>query len=178
MPLSPSATPQPFPREAFDDVLTANADYAEAYASADLTGWAAKNLAVITCMDSRIDPLAVLGMQPGDVKILRNAGARVTDDVLRTLVLATYLLGVDRVLVMPHTNCKMASGTEEEIHQAIWEQSGIDTRSVEIRTVLDQQTALMTDVTRIRAYPLLPADLVVAGAILDLDTGRVIPQDV
>jgi carbonic anhydrase len=178
MPPSPSAIRQPFPREAFDDVLTANVDYAEAYGSAELTGWAAKNLAVITCMDSRIDPLAVLGMQPGDVKILRNAGARVTDDVLRTLVLATYLLGVDRVLVMPHTNCKMASGTEEEIHEAIWEQSGIDTRSVEIRTVLDQQAALMTDVTRIRAYPLLPADLVVAGAILDLDTGRVIPQDV
>ncbi len=78
-----------------------------------------RSLAVITCMDSRIDPLNVLGMKPGDVKILRNAGARVTDDVLRTLVLATYLLGVRRVLVMPHTDCKMASGEEADVHQSI-----------------------------------------------------------
>ncbi len=90
-------------------------------------------------MDSRIDPLNVLGMKPGDVKILRNAGARVTDDVLRTLVLATYLLGVARVLVMPHTDCKMASGEEADVHQSILEKSGIDTRSVEIRTVTDQR---------------------------------------
>jgi carbonic anhydrase len=58
-------------------------------------------------MDSRISPLAVVGMQAGDAKILRNAGARVTDDVLRTLVLASYLLGVNRVLVMPHAACRM-----------------------------------------------------------------------
>ena len=58
-------------------------------------------------MDSRIDPLRMLGMAPGDVKILRNAGARVTEDVLRTLVLACYLLDVNRVLVMPHTRCRM-----------------------------------------------------------------------
>lgn len=167
-----------FPRETFRDLLAANEEYAVSYASGDLTGWAARGLAVITCMDSRIDPLAVLGMQPGDVKILRNAGARVTDDVLRTLVLATYLLGVDRVLVLPHTGCKMASGKEEEIHQAIWDQAGVDTRSVEIRTVIDQQAALVTDVTRIRSYPLLPKGLVVGGAILDLDTGRILPQDI
>ena len=178
MSLVRAATPHDFPSEAFSDLLTANAEYAATYSSGDLTGWAARGLAVITCMDSRIDPLSVLGMKPGDVKILRNAGARVTDDVLRTLVLATYLLGVDRVLVMPHTGCKMASGEEEDIHQAIWEQAGVDTRSVEIRTVVDQQAALLTDITRIRSYPLLPEGLVVGGAILDLETGRILPQDV
>jgi carbonic anhydrase len=61
-------------------------------------------------MDSRIDPLHIVGMEDGDAKILRNAGARVTEDVLRTLVLATHLLSVTRILVMPHTDCKMASG--------------------------------------------------------------------
>ena len=167
-----------FPREAFDDVLTANENYARTYANAHLTGRARRELAVITCMDSRIDPLSVLGMEPGDVKILRNAGARVTDDVLRTLVLATYLLGVRRVLVMPHTECRMASGSEADIHQAIWEKSHVDTRSVEIRTVTDQASALVTDVTRIRAYPLLPPDLVVAGALLDLHTGLLQPFDI
>jgi carbonic anhydrase len=167
-----------FPTEQFADVIGANSEYAATYAAADLSGWAAKGLAVVTCMDSRIDPLSVLGMAPGDVKILRNAGARVTEDVLRTLVLATYLLGVNRVLVMPHTDCKMASATEPEIHALISERFGVDTRSLEIRTVDDQAAALATDVIRVRSYPLLPPDVVVAGALFDVRTGRLTPADV
>lgn len=178
MTLAESAQRQPFPHDTFGDILAANAHYAYEFTAAELSGWAARGLAVVTCMDSRIDPLAVLGMHPGDVKILRNAGARATEDVLRTLVLATYLLGVDRVLVMPHTDCKMASGDEAAVHRAIKEQHGVDTRSVEFRTVSDQVEALITDVVRIRAYPLLPDDLVVAGAILDVKTGRLAPLDV
>ena len=175
MSLERTADVQPFPDAAFADVLSANERYVARHPESDLTGWAARGLAVVTCMDSRIAPLSVLGMQPGDAKILRNAGARVTEDVLRTLVLATYLLGVTRVLVMPHTGCKMASGDEAEVHQAILDQHGVDTRSVEFRTVSDQRAALITDVTRVRSYPLLPADLVVGGAILDIKTGRLEP---
>jgi carbonic anhydrase len=177
MPLSRTATRQAFPEETFADVLSANEEYALEYTAAGPSGWAAKGLAVVTCMDSRIDPLRVLGMAPGDVKILRNAGARVTDDVLRTLVLATHLLGVTRVLVMPHTDCKMASGEEAEVHELIREKSGVDTRSIEIRTVTDQVSALITDVVRIRSNPLLPADLVVGGAIFDVGTGLIRPLD-
>ena len=175
MSLERTADVQPFPDAAFADVLDANEQYAARHPESELTGWAARGLAVVTCMDSRIAPLSVLGMQPGDAKILRNAGARVTEDVLRTLVLATYLLGVTRVLVMPHTGCKMASGPEAEVHQAILEQHGVDTRSVEFRTVSDQRAALITDVTRVRSYPLLPAGLVVGGAILDIRSGRLEP---
>ena len=123
-------------------------------------------------MDSRIDPLRIVGMSAGDVKILRNAGARVTDDMLRTLLLATYLLEVKRVLVMPHTDCRMASGTEEQIHQALFDASGIDTRSIEIRTVTDQVSALKDDVASIQKYPILPKDLEVVGAIFDVKTGE------
>ena len=158
-------------------MLEANEAYAVDYVDAGLTGWARRGLAVVTCMDSRIDPLAVLGLHPGDVKILRNAGARVTDDVLRTLMLAAHLLGVTRVLVMPHTDCKMASGEEADIHLAIQEKSGVDTRSIEIRTVSDQRSAVITDLTRIRTFPLLPAGLVAAGALLDIRTGRLTPYD-
>jgi len=75
----------------FDDILSANQNFATRFTSEDLTGTAVKGLAIVTCMDSRIDPLRIVGMHAGDAKILRNAGARVTDDVLRTLVLAlTY----------------------------------------------------------------------------------------
>ena len=94
----------------FSDLFTGNEAFVKEFKSQDLTGQAKKGLAIITCMDSRIDPLRIVGMKAGDAKILRNAGARVTDDVLRTLILAAYLLGVNRVLVMPHTDCRMASG--------------------------------------------------------------------
>lgn len=175
-PASPAPFEQ-FPDEAFADVLAANATFVDSFAHLGLSATAAQGLAVITCMDSRIDPLRVLGMGPGDVKILRNAGARVTDDVLRTLVLAAYLLGVRRVLVMPHTKCRMASGTEDDIHSYIAEHFGVDTRSIEFRTVKDQGRALETDIRRIRSFPLLPPDLVVGGAIYDVDTGRLMPYD-
>ena len=86
--------------ETFDDVLAANEAYARDFRLEGLEPVAAKGLAVLTCMDSRIEPLAMLGLAPGDAKILRNAGARVTDDVLRTLVLASYLLGVGRAMIV------------------------------------------------------------------------------
>ena len=167
-----------FPTASFDDVLRGNVAYADSFEGTGLTGQAARRLAIITCMDSRLDPLAIVGMGKGDVKILRNAGARVTEDVLRTLVLAAYLLGVERVLVMPHTDCKMASATEAQIHATILASHDVDTRSLEFRTVSDQDAALALDVTRIRSYPLLPKDLAVAGAVYDVVTGRLLARDV
>ena len=156
----------------FEDLFLANDQFVKEFKSQDLTGQAKKGLAIVTCMDSRIDPLRIVGMKAGDAKILRNAGARGTEDVLRTLILATNLLNVSRVLVMPHTDCKMASGTEEQIHAAIFEKSGIDTRSIEIRTVTDQVTALKSDLIRIEQFPLLPKDISIIGAIYDVKSGK------
>ena len=156
----------------FNDLFLANAEFVKGFKSQDLTGEARKGLAIVTCMDSRIDPLRIVGMSSGDAKILRNAGARVTEDVLRTLILATTLLNVSRVLVMPHTDCRMASGTEEQIHATILERSGIDTRSVEIRTVSDQIAALKSDLVRIEKFPLLPKNIEVIGAIYNVKTGE------
>src|ERR1700748_436069 len=102
-------TAAPMPSDdAFADVLAANAAHAQSFAPLAAAGVAAKGLALLTCMDSRIDPLAMLGLERGDAKILRNAGARVTDDVLATLVIAKYLLNVDRLMVIAHTNWRMA----------------------------------------------------------------------
>ena len=161
-----------FPLDAFADVVDANSKFVSSFEDELLTGTARKGLAIVTCMDSRITPLAVVGMKSGDAKILRNAGARVTDDVLRTLVLATYLLAVDRVLVMPHTDCRMASGDEESIHASIESKHGVDTRSVEFKMVTDQRAALAADVASIRSYSILPKNLVVAGAIFDVHSGK------
>lgn len=162
-----------FPHDRFDDLLEANSQYQREFKYSELTGEAKKGLAIVTCMDSRINPLSVVGMRSGDAKILRNAGARVTEDVLRTLVLASYLLKVDRILVMPHTDCRMATSEDAEIHQTILNDYGVDTRSLDFRTVRDQMAALKTDVQRIRSYPLLPKNVAVGGAIYDVKTGAI-----
>ena len=157
--------------ETFDDVLAANAAYAQGFRLQGLEPVAAKGLAVLTCMDSRIEPLAMLGLAPGDAKILRNAGARVTDDVLRTLVLASYLLGVDRAMVVAHTKCRMASGEEDDVHDAVAEAGGPDTRSLAFLVSSDQEETLRDDVQRVRSWPYL-TNLQVGGFIYDVDTGR------
>ena len=156
---------------AFDDLLTANRTYAEGFTSAGLPGRAARGLAVVTCMDSRIEPLQMLGLDKGDAKILRNAGARVTDDVLRTLVLASYLLGVDRAMVVAHTKCRMASGSEDDVHATISEAGGPDTRSLAFLVTDDQEATVRADVQRVRSWPYLRR-LRVGGFLYDVDTGR------
>ena len=172
--MSPAAT---FPHEEFADALSANDEYVKGFKYSELTGVAQRGLAIVTCMDSRINPLSVVGMKSGDAKILRNAGARVTEDVLRTLVLATYLLGVKRILIMPHTNCRMAMGEEADIHALIQKEHGVDTSSLEFQTVADQTKALITDVNRVRSYPLLNKGVVVGGAIYDVSNGKITPVD-
>jgi carbonic anhydrase len=166
-----------FPHDSFKDALAANDEYIKTFKYSELTGTAQQGLAIVTCMDSRINPLSVVGMKSGDAKILRNAGARVTDDVLRTLVLATYLLGVERILIMPHTNCRMAQVDDVEIHREIDTKYGIDTSEIEFKTVPDQRQALIEDVQKVRSYRLLNKDVVVGGAIYDVATGKITPVD-
>jgi carbonic anhydrase len=166
-----------FPHESFKDALEANDEYIKSFKYSELTGVAQKGLAIVTCMDSRINPLSVVGMKSGDAKILRNAGARVTDDVLRTLVLATYLLGVERILIMPHTNCRMAQVDDVEIHREIDTKYSIDTSEIEFKTVPDQRQALIEDVQKVRSYRLINKDVIVGGAIYDVATGKITPVD-
>lgn len=162
------------PADDFADVLEANGAFATSYVFNGVQGVAAKKLAVLTCMDSRLDPLRMLGLVTGDAKILRNAGARVTEDVLRTAVLGRYLLGVDRLMVVAHTGCRMASGGEEAVHEAIREAGGPDTRSLSFLTTGDQRASLAEDVQRVRASPYL-AGLRCGGFLYDLHTGVLEP---
>jgi carbonic anhydrase len=154
----------------FDDLLAANRAYAEAFDLTGLASRAAKGLCVVTCMDTRIDPLRMLGLRPGDAKILRNAGGRVTDDVLRSLVLAVALLGVDRVAVVEHTDCAMVGTTNEELRRGLGE-LGARAGEWDFLPIADQTATLAADVERVRSCELLPPDLTVGGFLYDVDTG-------
>jgi carbonic anhydrase len=162
----------------FDDVIDANRRFQSGFHDSGLRGTAAKGLAVLTCIDSRIDPLAMLGLQPGDAKIIRNAGARVTDDALRSLVLATNLLGVTRVCVVQHTECAMVGSTEDEMRARVTDARGVDARGWEFLTTTDQVATLRDDVARIKSCPLVPPDLEVGAFVFDVHTGALDAVDV
>jgi carbonic anhydrase len=157
----------------FEDVLAANEEYARGFGLTGLSGRAAKGLAVVTCIDTRIEPLRMLGLRVGDAKILRNAGARVTDEVLATLVLASRLLGVARAMVVAHTDCRMSVAHEDELHDAIREADGTDARSLAFQVAAGREETLRRDLQRIRSSPYL-AGLEAGGFVYDVESGRVV----
>ena len=161
----------------FDDLLAANRTWAEDFALGGFDGVAHAGVAVVTCMDSRIDPLRMLGLSPGDAKIFRNPGGRVTEAALEALVLGTHLLGVKRVLVVPHTRCAVASNSEDELREKVSASSGKDASWMGFGVIEDQVRTLRADVARVRSHPLIAEDTLVGGFVYDVDSGLLQPVD-
>lgn len=152
-------------------MLAANAAYAGSFDLAGLGGNPTRKLAVVTCMDARIDPLRVLGLDPGQAVIIRNAGGRVDDGVIGELIVARHLLGVDRVAVIAHTNCRMIAASADEIRDRIREAGGPDTRAIDFPTTPHPEIGVRADLERVRSSEFLP-DLEAAGFVYDVETGR------
>jgi carbonic anhydrase len=155
----------------FEDLLAANRDFAADFQLAGFDGVAHAGVAIVTCMDSRIDPLRMLGLQAGDAKIFRNPGGRITPQALEALVLGVHLLGVRRILVIPHTRCAMASSTEAELREKVGASAGQDASWQSFHVIEDQVAALTEDVAKVRTHPLIPASVLVGGFVYDVDTG-------
>jgi carbonic anhydrase len=157
--------------DAFDDLLAANRDYAATHELSGFDGIAHAGVAVVTCMDSRIDPLRMLGLQAGDAKIFRNPGGRVTPQALEALVLGVHLLNVKRILIVPHTKCAMASSSLDDLRKRVGESAGQDASWQTFGVVEDQEAALADDVRIVRTHPLIPDWVEVGGFLYDVDTG-------
>lgn len=171
--MNPESVP-PEERNPFADLLAANVAYADAN-SEELWGFdgiARAGIAIVTCMDSRIEPLRMLGLAHGDAKIFRNPGGRVTEAALEAIVLGVHLLGVDRVLVVPHTRCAMTRFSENELREKITDLSGQDAWWQHFHVVPDQHAALVEDVRRVATHPLVQGRVEVGGFLYDVDTGR------
>ena len=157
--------------DTFDDLLSANRQYAATHDVSGFDGVARAGVAVVTCMDSRIEPLAMLGLGLGDAKIFRNPGGRVTPQALEALVLGVHLLGVERILVVPHTRCAMASASQDELRRRVGESAGQDATWQRFGVVEDQLAALEDDVRTVRSHPLIPESVAIGGFLYDVDTG-------
>lgn len=147
-----------------DRLLTANDGYASARRQvADARP--SERLAVVTCMDARIDVFAVLGLHLGQSNVIRNAGGRMTEDVLRSLALATHVLGVDTLVVMQHTKCGLAGVTDAELRRLTGAELGF-------LAIDDHGAALRADIRQIAETPYLEPLTMIAGLIYDVESGE------
>ena len=155
----------------FADLLTRNAGYQTQFSHGGFDGIAHAGVAMVTCMDSRIEPLEMIGLRVGDAKIIRSPGGRLTPDALVGCVLGVHLLGVRRILMVPHTRCAMASGEDADIVARVRATSGVDLSDLAIGASADQQTRLIEDVKALRDHPHLNGRVEVGGFMYDVDTG-------
>lgn len=155
----------------FSDLLAANETFAADFGLSGFDGVAHAGICMVTCMDSRIDPLAMIGVKAGDAKILRNPGGRVTDQVLVALVLSVATLNVDRIMIVEHTRCAMGSSTEQEMHDKISAVTGTDSSWLSLGVIDDQERTVVADVHKVTSHPLINDDVLVGGFLYNVDTG-------
>ncbi len=172
-----SGVPLAIPAEAsvmarIDELLAANERYAAGFTKGSLPSPPALGLAVLTCMDARIDPARALGVEEGDAHVIRNAGGRASEDAIRSLVISSHLLGTREFLVIHHTDCGMLTFSNEEIRDRIRQNLGADASHVDFLPLTDLDTGVRKDVEVIRSSPLLPRDISVRGFVYNVQSGR------
>ncbi len=154
-----------------DELLENAKRYAASFDKGDLPLPPAKKVAVVACMDARLNPYGVLGLKEGDAHIIRNAGGVVTDDEIRSLAISQRLLGTEEIILMHHTNCGMLTFTNEDFQRSIEEDVGMKPQwSPEAFDDLEDD--VRQAIERIRASPFLPHTDSVRGFVYDLDTGK------
>ena len=153
-------------------ILQANERYASAFRNGELASAPARRLAIVTCMDARIDPAKAFSLEEGDAHVIRNAGGIVTDDALRSLVVSHTLLGTQEFLVVGHTDCGMATFTNEDLRAMVPEAARADATAIDFLPFDDVAASVEGSVRRVRESPLLPEGLPVSGWIYDVRSGR------
>jgi carbonic anhydrase len=159
----------------FDELLEANASYAQTFPGTELTAMPSRHIVILTCMDARIDNFDAFGLAVGDAHILRNAGGRVTDDVIRSLLLSSDVLGTRYVAIIHHTQCGLWGTTNEAIQQRVRDDRDVDASAIDFRPFQDADESVRDDLARLAASPLLRKDITTAGFVYDVANGRMRP---
>jgi carbonic anhydrase len=176
-----------------EEVLQANATYAQSFGDkARLALPPARQFAILTCMDARLDPAKYAGLREGDAHVVRNAGGRASDDAIRSLVISHKLLGTREWFVIHHTNCGMELFTDEvmrgllsqSLDTAVLDERGwrdvgqgpgsTDGEFIDWLTIDSQERSVLRDVKRLRSHPLVPGDVAIYGYVFDVKSGRLI----
>ncbi len=161
---------------AVDDFLENNAKYAASFSRGDQPIPPARKTAIVGCMDSRLDMVALLGLERGDAHMIRNAGGVITDDVIRSLTISQRLLGTREIMLIHHTDCGMLMFTDAELKDAIHKETGIRPAfSMESFPDLDED--VRQSIARIQASPFIVHKDAVRGFVYEVKTGRLRPVE-
>ncbi len=154
-----------------DELLRNSEAYAASFDKGDLALPPAKKVAVVACMDARVNPFGILGLQEGDAHVIRNAGGVVTDDEIRSLAISQRLLGTEEIILIHHTDCGMLTFTDDEFKRSVQDDVGIKPEwAAEAFSDLDED--VRQSIARIKASPFIPRKESVRGFVYEVETGR------
>ena len=156
----------------FENFMKANQAYVDLHGTAHLPIKPKTKVAIVTCMDSRLHVAQALGLALGDAHILRNAGGRVTEDMIRSLVISQQQLGTREIVVLHHTDCGAQTFKNEDFTAYLHEELGVDVSNQDFLPFTDVEESVREDMALLRQSPLIPADVEISGAVYDVDTGR------
>ena len=158
----------------FENFLKANQTYVELHGDLHLPIKPKTKVAIVTCMDSRLHVAPALGLALGDAHILRNAGGRVTEDMLRSLVISQQQLGTREIVVLHHTDCGAQTFQNKDFQEHLKRELGVDVSDQDFLPFQDIDESVREDMRLLKDSPLIPDDVVISGAVYDVDTGRMI----
>jgi carbonic anhydrase len=156
---------------ATDELVANNEQYAASFEKGDLPLPPAKGLAVVTCMDARLDTHKILGLEEGDAHVIRNAGGVVTDDEIRSLAISQRLLGTKEIVLIHHTGCGMLTFTDDDFRGQIQEETGIKPEWA-VEAFSDLDTDVRQSIARIKASPFIPNKDSIRGFVYEVETGK------
>jgi len=157
------------------EFLEANEDYARTFQKGHLPMPPARHVAVLTCMDARIDPARLLGLEEGDAHVIRNAGGRASEDAIRSLVISEQLLGTNTVVVIHHTDCGMLTFSNDDLRTKVKQELQADADHIDFLPFKDLEQSVNDDVAKLKASPLIPKNVDISGFIYDVKSGRLLP---
>lgn len=155
----------------FESFLKANQAYVELHGDLHLSIKPKTKVAIVTCMDSRLHVAPALGLALGDAHILRNAGGRVTEDMIRSLVISQQQMGTREIVVLHHTDCGAQTFNNEDFQEHLKCELGVDVSGQDFLPFQDIDESVREDMKLLRECPLIPDDVIISGAVYDVDTG-------
>jgi carbonic anhydrase len=153
----------------------ANEAYASSFSKGNLPMPPGRHVAVLTCMDARLDPARFLGLEEGDAHVIRNTGGRASDDAIRSLTISEQLLGTNEVVVIHHTDCGMLTFSNEDLRKKLKQELNADAEHIDFLPFKNLEQSVRDDVATVKNSPFIPKNIEVSGFIYDVRSGRLLP---
>lgn len=157
-----------------EEFVKANDAYASSFQKGDLPMPPGRRVAVVTCMDARLDPARFLGLEEGDAHVIRNAGGR-AEDAIRSLVISEQLLGTNTIVVIHHTDCGMLTFSNDDLRTKVKQELHANADNIDFLPFKDLEQSVRDDVATLKASPLIPKNIEISGFIYDVRSGRLLP---